>query len=72
MIAKLQDLWLKRRTLIVVCVLAAASAAVFGVAHYSTKAPSVPTFQVKRDEFLDALQFRGQLKAMKSVTLKAR
>jgi HlyD family secretion protein len=71
MIAKLQDLWLKRRTLIVVCVLAAASAAVFGVAHYSTKAPSVPTFQVKRDEFLDALQFRGQLKAMKSVTLSA-
>jgi HlyD family secretion protein len=71
MIERLKALWLKRRTVIVVCVLAAASAAVFGVAHYSTKAPVVPTFQVKRGEFLDALQFRGQLKAMKSVTLTA-
>jgi RND family efflux transporter MFP subunit len=71
MIENLKDLWMKRRTLIVVCVLAAASAAGFGVAHYSTKAPVVPTFQVKRGEFLDALQFRGQLKAMKSVTLTA-
>jgi HlyD family secretion protein len=68
---KLKHLWMKRRTLIVVCVLAAASAGGFGFAHYSTKAPTVPTFQVKRDEFLDALQFRGQLKAMKSVTLSA-
>jgi RND family efflux transporter MFP subunit len=71
MIERLKALWLKRRTLIVVCILAAASAAGFGVAHYSTKAPVVPTFQVKRGEFLDALQFRGQLKAMKSVTLSA-
>jgi HlyD family secretion protein len=35
------------------------------------KAPTVPTFQVKRGEFLDVLQFRGQLKAMKSVTITA-
>jgi len=41
------------------------------VAHYSSKSPVVPTFQVKRGEFLDALQFRGQLKAMKSVSLTA-
>jgi HlyD family secretion protein len=71
MIKKIKDLWVKRRTIIVVIGLAAASAAVFGVAHYSSKAPVVPTFQVKRVEFLDALQFRGQLKAMKSVTLTA-
>src|ERR1019366_8064470 len=30
-----------------------------------------PTFQVKRDEFLDVLQFRGELKAMKSVSITA-
>lgn len=71
MMKKLKDLWEKRRTIIVVGVLAAASAAVFGIAHYSSKTPVVPTFQVKRGEFLDALQFRGQLKAMKSVTLAA-
>ncbi|MDR3771956.1 MAG: HlyD family efflux transporter periplasmic adaptor subunit [Terracidiphilus sp.] len=68
---RLTELWIKRRTLVVVFVLAAASAAVFGLVHYSSKAPSVPTFQVKRGEFLDALEFRGQLKAMKSVTMAA-
>lgn len=71
MIDKLLELSRRRRTILVVCGLAAASAAVFGFAHYSTKAPAVPTFQVKRGEFLDALQFRGQMKAMKSVTMAA-
>jgi HlyD family secretion protein len=68
---KFKDRWVNRRTLVAAVVLVAASAAVFAVAHYSRKAPSVPTFQVKRGEFLDALQFRGQLKAMKSVTITA-
>jgi RND family efflux transporter MFP subunit len=72
MMQKLKELWSsKRRTMIVVFALMAASAAVFAVAHYSHKAPVVPTFQVKRGEFLDALQLRGQLKAMKSVTITA-
>lgn len=68
---QLPELWRKRRTIIVVFVLAAASAAVFGLVHYSSKTPLVPTFQVKRGEFLDALEFRGQLKATKSVTITA-
>ena len=54
-----------------IAALAAASAAVYGVAHFSARSPTVPTFQVKRGEFLDALQIRGQLKAMKSVTITA-
>jgi HlyD family secretion protein len=71
MMQKLSDLWVKRRTIVVVVVLAMASAAVFGLVHYSSKPPAVATFQVKREEFLDALQFRGQVKAMKSVSLTA-
>jgi multidrug efflux pump subunit AcrA (membrane-fusion protein) len=71
MMRKLSGLWVKRRTIVVIVVLATASAAVFGVAHYSSKSPTAPTFQVKRGEFLDALQFRGQLKAMKSIGLTA-
>jgi RND family efflux transporter MFP subunit len=71
MMHKLKALWVKRRTLIVLFVLAAASAGVYGLVHYSAKAPIVPTFQVKRGEFLDALQFRGHLKAMKSVSITA-
>ena len=71
MTQKLRDLWRKRRTLVLVVVLPAASSALYGVAHLSTKSPTAPTFQVKRGEFLDVLQFRGQLKAMKSVTITA-
>ena len=61
----------KRRLLVMIGALAAASAAVYGVAHFSARSPTVPTFQVKRSEFLDALEIRGQLKAMKSVTITA-
>jgi len=71
MMRKLMDLWIRRRTLVIVGALAMMSAAVFGVVRYSAKPPPVPTIQVKRGEFLDVMQFRGQLKAMKSVTITA-
>jgi RND family efflux transporter MFP subunit len=71
MMRQILDLWAKRRILIVVILLATASAAVYAVAHLSPKAPTVPTFQVKSGEFLDVLQFRGELKAMKSVSITA-
>jgi RND family efflux transporter MFP subunit len=51
--------------------LTACCGAVYAIAHYSSKPPTVPTFQVKRAEFLDALQFRGEVKAMRSVTVSA-
>ena len=35
------------------------------------KEPPVPSFQVQRAEFLDVLQFRGEVKALKSVTISA-
>jgi HlyD family secretion protein len=47
------------------------AAGAFGMLRYSRHAPSRPTYQVKREEFLDVLEFRGQLKAMKSVTIAA-
>ncbi len=68
---RILDLWVKRRTLVVIVTLVAASAAVYGVAHFSAKPPALPTFQVKRSEFLDVLEIRGQLRAMKSVTVTA-
>jgi multidrug efflux pump subunit AcrA (membrane-fusion protein) len=71
MMQSIFDLWTKRRILIVVVLLAAACGAVYAFAHLTTKAPTVPTFQVKRDEFLEVLQFRGEMKAMKSVSITA-
>jgi len=71
MTPKLKEFLIGRRTMGILAILAMASAAVYGVVHYSAKHPTVPTIQVKRGEFLDAIQFRGQLKAMKSVTITA-
>jgi len=68
---RILDLWVKRRTLVVIVALVATSAAVYAVAHFSYRSPGVPTFQVKRGEFLDVFEIRGQLKAMKSVTITA-
>ena len=65
------DLWVKRRTLVVIVTLVVTSAAVYAVAHFSARSPAVPTFQVKRGEFLDVSEIRGQLKAMKSITITA-
>jgi hypothetical protein len=71
MMQSLFDLWTKRRILVVVVLVAAACGAVYAFAHLTAKAPTVPTFQVKRDEFLEVLQFRGEMKAMKSVSITA-
>jgi len=47
------------------------AAAGLGMLRYSHRAPTKSTYQVKRDEFLDVLEFRGELKAMKTVTIAA-
>ena len=62
---------LARRRAIGVAVLLVSCAAVAGIVRYSHRAPPIATYRVKRGEFLDVLQLRGQLKAMKSVEISA-
>jgi multidrug efflux pump subunit AcrA (membrane-fusion protein) len=71
MIERLQVFWRKRKTIIIVAALAVSSIAVFGFTRFTRHPPAGPTFEVKRGEFVDAIQFRGELKAMKSVTISA-
>lgn len=71
MTASARSMFKMRRTRVIIGLLAAASLGAFGWVRASRKTPKVPTFQVERGEFLDALQFRGELKAMKSVTISA-
>ena len=61
----------KRRALIPVAILGLGSVGVFGWVHSVRKDPPTPVFQVQRSEFLDALQFRGEVKATRSVTIAA-
>jgi RND family efflux transporter MFP subunit len=71
MMPKLRKLWRERRAIIIVMTLTACSAVVFALIRHPHKPPTVSTFEVKREEFLDVLQFRGELKSMKSVTITA-
>lgn len=61
-----------RRTVIAAAgVLVAVCLGAFGLLHHSRSQPPIPTFEVKLGEFLDVLEFRGELKAMRSVTIVA-
>jgi RND family efflux transporter MFP subunit len=61
-----------RRAYVAGAVLLAGSGAVLGYTRLAAKrTPDAATFQVKREEFLEDLQFRGQVKAMRSVTISA-
>jgi RND family efflux transporter MFP subunit len=70
MIARIQQFWIHRK-IAVIAVLLLSCAVVFGAVRYTGHVPSVPTFEVKRGDFIDSLQFRGQVKALKSVSIVA-
>jgi RND family efflux transporter MFP subunit len=60
------------RMAIAAAVLVVGSGAILGYTRFAAKrTPDAATFQVKREEFLEVLQFRGQVKAMRSVTISA-
>jgi multidrug efflux pump subunit AcrA (membrane-fusion protein) len=61
----------RKKALTALIALAVGSVGIYALAHASKKAPILPTMQVKRGEFLDVIQFRGELKAMKSQTIIA-
>ena len=71
MIARMKQLWIRRKVIVVAAVLLVCSGVVLGAVRYSNRSPEVPTFDVKRGEFVDSIQFRGEVKAMKSVTISA-
>ena len=52
-------------------VLLVGSGTILGYMRLSRHAPDASTFQVKREEFLDVIQLRGEVKAMRSVTITA-
>lgn len=71
MIKRLHHLWRQRKVLVVVIIVAGGSGVVLAAVRYAKRSPSFPTLEVKRGEFLDALQFQGEVKALKSITISA-
>jgi HlyD family secretion protein len=70
MIERLRQLWMERKARVIVLVVVA-SGVLFGAVRYSDRSPSVPTLFVKRGDFIDSVQFRGEVKALNSVTIVA-
>ncbi len=66
-----QDVLKRRKAIIVAAILLVSSAAIFGLVHLSNRSSTIPAFEVKREEFVDSVQFRGEVKAMKSLTVSA-
>ena len=71
MIQRFRQLSVRSKTMVVVVVLLAGSGVVWGAVRLGKRSPTVSTIEVKRGEFLDSMQFRGEVKAMKSVTISA-
>ena len=71
MIQRFQKLSMRSKAIVVAIILLAGSGVVLGAVRLGKRTPTVPTMQVKREEFLDSMQFRGEVKALKSVTISA-
>lgn len=68
MIGGMSRLWTEPKPrMILIAVLA--STALLGGVRYSNRSPSIPTIVVKRGDFIDSVQFRGEVKALKSVSI---
>jgi len=71
MIAKLRRLWAERRKRATVTLLVLASAGTIGAVHLTSRPPSIASAEVKLGEFVDSLQFRGEVKALRSLSITA-
>jgi HlyD family secretion protein len=61
----------QRRAIVVVAVLLISSVAIFGLVRLSRRSSTIPTFDVNRGEFVDTIQLRGEVKALRSLTVSA-
>ena len=70
MIRRLQQIWARPKWMIVAIVVAAC-VLLLGAIRYSHRSPAIPTIDVKRGEFLDSFQIRGEIAALKSIEITA-
>jgi len=71
MMQRFYQLSTRSKAAVIAIVLLAGSGVLLGAVRLGKRSPTVPTSEVKRGEFLDSMQFRGEVKALKSVTISA-
>jgi HlyD family secretion protein len=68
---RLKRFSLQHKILATVVVVLAGSVILLGSVRLGRHAPTVPTIEVTRGDFLDSVEFHGEMKALKSVTISA-
>jgi HlyD family secretion protein len=63
--------WIRRKPVVAVTILVLGSGLLLGAVRYGHRAPTIPTLEVKRGEFIDSAQFHGQIAALKSTSISA-
>lgn len=71
MIGIIRRLWIQHKPLVTAALVVAACILLLGAFRYTHRAPPVPTIDVKRGEFLDSFEIRGEIKALKSIEIIA-
>lgn len=69
--SRLRRILIKHRKIAVAALILACSVGLFGWVRSAKRDPTEPVFEVQRSEFLDVLQFRGELKAARTVSISA-
>jgi RND family efflux transporter MFP subunit len=71
MLRRFHQLSVRGKAVAIAVILLAGSGVLLGAVRLGRRTPNIPTIEVKRGEFLDSMQFRGEVKALKSVTISA-
>ena len=71
MIKRFRKLSKKGKAAAILVLVLAGCGVLLGAVRLGKRTAPVPTIEVKRGEFLDSLQFRGEVKALRSVTISA-
>lgn len=71
MMQRFHRLSVRGKSAVIAVILLAGSGVLLAAVRLGRRTPNVPTIIVARGEFLDSLKFRGEVKAMRSVTISA-
>src|ERR1700736_2912500 len=71
MIRRLQQFRARHKQLVTAALVVAGCILLLGAIRYTHRAPAIPTIDVKRGEFLDSFDLRGEIKALKSIGVTA-
>ena len=71
MISRVQQFWARNKGLVTSGIIVVLCVVLLGSIRYTHRAPAIPTIDVRRGEFIDSLEIRGEIKALKSIEVTA-